>query len=56
MNKCDFCTKSSPNGCCFWAYQTERENDCSKAIDKMARALSGSKEICLSENQNKESE
>ena len=56
MNKCDFCTKSSPNGRCFWAYQTERENDCSKAIDKMARALSGSKEICLSENQNKESE
>lgn len=56
MKKCDFCIKSSPNRCCFWACQTARENDCSKAIDKMVRALSGSKEICLSENQNKESE
>lgn len=55
MNKCDFCTKSSPRGWFCWACQAARENDCSKAIDKMVRALSGHKEH-KSENQNKESD
>lgn len=45
MKKCDFCTKSSPNGCCFWACQTARENDCSEAIDKMVKVLSGAREV-----------
>lgn len=56
MKKCDFCTKSSPSGCCYWANQTAREDDCSEAIDKMVRVLSGIKEFVYREAENKESE
>lgn len=39
MTKCDFCTKSSPDGECYWNMQSSRENDCEKAIEKMVSAL-----------------
>ena len=39
MTKCDFCTKSSPSGKCFWSLQVARENDCKKAIKRMTEAL-----------------
>lgn len=39
MTKCDFCTKSTPDGKCFWAMQGSRESDCKKAIEKMTEAL-----------------
>lgn len=41
MNKCSFCTKSSPRGKCFWSSQVAREDDCKKAIKKMSEALGG---------------
>ena len=39
MTKCDFCTKSGPNGKCFWSMQSTRETDCRKAIELMVKAL-----------------
>ena len=39
MTKCDFCTKSSPQGKCYWSLQSCRENDCRKAIELMTKAL-----------------
>lgn len=46
MNKCDFCTKSSPDGKCFWNSHVAREDDCKKAIKNMVEALKGaSKEV-----------
>ena len=39
MTKCDFCTKSSPSGKCYWNMQSTREKDCEKAIEKMVKAL-----------------
>lgn len=39
MNKCDFCTKSTPNGNCTWSMQSLREDDCERAISKMVKAL-----------------
>lgn len=39
MNKCDFCTQSSPNGKCFWDSQIIREDYCLEAIRKMVQAL-----------------
>ncbi len=39
MTKCDFCTKSSPSGKCFWTSQSLREDDCEKAIKAMVEAL-----------------
>ena len=39
MTKCDFCTKSSPGGKCYWSMQAAREDDCKKAIEKMVKAL-----------------
>lgn len=39
MTKCNFCPMSSPSGKCFYACQTTREDDCKKAINKMAKAL-----------------
>lgn len=41
MTKCDFCTKSSPQGKCYWSIQSFRENDCRKAIELMTQALQG---------------
>lgn len=40
MKKCDFCTKSSPTGKCFWSSNAAREPDCKKAIKKMIESLS----------------
>ena len=42
MKKCDFCTKSSPDGKCFWSSFVAREDDCKKAIKNMVEALKGS--------------
>lgn len=39
MTKCDFCTKSSPNGKCYWSIQSAREYDCKNAIERMSEAL-----------------
>lgn len=39
MTKCDFCTKSTPDGKCYWNMQSAREDDCEKAIEKMVNAL-----------------
>lgn len=47
MKKCDFCTKSSPSGCCYLANQTAREDVCSEAIDKMVKALSGARRVAF---------
>ena len=41
MTKCDFCTKSLPNGKCWWK-SIGREKDCEKAIKRMVEALKGS--------------
>lgn len=41
MTKCDFCTKSGPNGKCFWSVQAQRESDCEDAIKRMSKALRG---------------
>ena len=43
MKKCDFCTKSSPSGKCYWSTQTNRQRDCEKAIKLMVKALGKSK-------------
>lgn len=40
MTKCDFCTKSKPDGKCFWSTNA-REYDCKKAIEKMTKVLQG---------------
>lgn len=39
MTKCDFCTKSSPSGKCFWSSTGAREDDCREAIKQMVKAL-----------------
>lgn len=39
MMKCDFCTKSSPSGKCFYSSQIAREDDCKKAIEQMTKAF-----------------
>ena len=39
MNKCDFCTKSTPQGVCTWSMHSLREDDCEKAIKLMVKAL-----------------
>ena len=39
MTKCDFCTKSTPDGKCYWSLQHYRESDCKKAIAMMIEAL-----------------
>lgn len=39
MTKCDFCTKSGPEGKCSWSRQAFREEDCEKAIKLMIRAF-----------------
>lgn len=39
MNKCDFCTKSTPSGSCTWNMQSLREDDCERAIKLMVKAL-----------------
>ena len=44
MNKCDFCTKSSPDGKCFWSSTVAREDDCREAIKQMVKALGNRKE------------
>lgn len=41
MTKCDFCTKSSPNGKCYWSVQAFREDDCKDAIKLMIKAIQG---------------
>lgn len=41
MTKCDFCTKSLPNGNCWWS-SIGREDDCRRAIKLMVEALKGS--------------
>lgn len=41
MTKCDFCTKSLPNGKCWWTASIAREDDCEKAIKRMVEALKG---------------
>jgi hypothetical protein len=38
MTKCDFCTKSLPNGGCYWKGPA-REDDCEKAINRMVETL-----------------
>lgn len=40
MTKCDFCTKSLPNGGCWWP-SIARESDCEEAIKRMVEALKG---------------
>lgn len=45
MTKCDFCTKSSPNGACYWSSVTARESDCEKAIKNMVEAMKGNNTI-----------
>lgn len=37
MTKCEFCTKSSPSGECYWQTQSLRERDCKKAIETMIK-------------------
>lgn len=44
MTKCDFCTKSSPKGKCFWSSTMAREEDCKKAIKRMVEAIERSKD------------
>lgn len=44
MTKCDFCTKSDSKGNCYWSFQSARESDCRKAIEKMIEALNGLKD------------
>ena len=39
MTKCDFCTKSTPDGKCYWSLLSSREDDCNEAIERMAEAL-----------------
>lgn len=39
MNKCDFCTQSSPNGKCFWSAKSVREKYCKEAIKQMAKVF-----------------
>ena len=39
MTKCDFCTKSDGSGKCFWSFQSAREDDCKRAIEKMVETL-----------------
>lgn len=40
MKKCDFCTKSSPDGKCFWnGNQIAAESDCEDAIRMMVEAM-----------------
>lgn len=46
MTKCDFCTKSSPDGKCFWSLQAAREPDCLLAIDRMAMAFKNNSSRC----------
>lgn len=41
MKKCDFCTKSSPSGCCYWANQTAREDDCSEVVSNLEKYNEG---------------
>lgn len=41
MTKCDFCTKSSPDGRCYWTSVMTRESDCKIAIKNMVEALKG---------------
>lgn len=41
VTKCDFCTKSLPNGKCWWN-TIAREDDCEKAIKRMVEALKNS--------------
>lgn len=43
MTKCDFCTKSGPDGKCFWTLVAAREEDCLEAIRRMIKALGNSK-------------
>ena len=39
MIKCDFCTKSTPDGKCYWSFQSVRESYCKEAIERMTKAL-----------------
>ena len=39
MTKCDFCVYSSPHEKCYWSIQSHREENCEKAIERMAEAL-----------------
>ena len=39
MTKCDFCTKSYPNGECWWHFKAAAEDDCRKAIKMMTKAF-----------------
>lgn len=41
MTKCDFCSKSLPNGKCWWTSVIGREDDCEKAIRLMVETLKG---------------
>ena len=41
MTKCDFCTRSSPDGKCFWSSFSARQSDCKKAIELMVEVLKG---------------
>lgn len=43
MTKCDFCTKSAPNGKCYWTLQCNRESDCEKAIKRMTEVIKNMK-------------
>lgn len=38
MKKCDFCSKSLPNGKCWWK-TIAREDDCKKSIELMVKAM-----------------
>jgi len=48
--KCDFCTKSEPNGKCFWSTVSARQFDCEKAINNMVKAFKGSKQFITTIN------
>lgn len=39
MTKCDFCTASTPSGKCSWELQSNRGDDCKKAIKRMTEAI-----------------
>ena len=41
LSKCNFCTKSTPDGGCYWIIHSLRESDCNKAIERMAECLGG---------------
>lgn len=54
MTKCDFCTKSSPSGKCWWSSRVAAEADCAEAIRNMVKALSHITNVVVKNKKNME--